>query len=321
MRSPLPGLPPRGSAPSPGRSLTLAVLGAPPGTASVSERPEAKERHLAVVVLAALLPALLGAGPDALQIVNPVLSRSDDGVAEPAGSQNIGGDTLFFSCRVAHYARSPEQRVSLEYSVQAFDPKGVPLMEVFKGAIAEEVAPQDKDWLPKISTEIAIPPAVPTGAYKIAVNVEDAVAHTTASLDVPFQVRGRAVPATGTLTVQNMRYYRGEDDTRPLDKPVYKAGDTLWVRFDVTGFQYGPNNRVDLSYVFSVLDAAGTPLFTSPEPAVDQGESFYPRPYASGAFSIAVQSAVKPGTYAIGIKATDGVGNKTVTAKQPFTVE
>ena len=273
------------------------------------------------LLFAALLPAFLGAAPDALQVVNPVLSRSDDGVGEPAGSQHIGGETLFFSCRIAHYAKSPEERVRLAYSVQAFDPKGVPLMEVFKGEIAEEVAAQDKEWLPKISTEIAIPPAVPTGAYKIAVNVEDAVAHTTASLDVPFQVRGRAVPETGTLTVQNMRYYRAEEDTRPLDKPVYKAGDSLWIRFDVTGFQYGPNNRVDLSYVFSVLDAAGTALWTAPEPVVDQGESFYPRPYVSGAFSITVQSAVKPGAYAIGIKATDAVASKTVMAKQPFTVE
>jgi hypothetical protein len=273
------------------------------------------------LLFAALLPAFLGAAPDALQIVNPVLSRSDDGVGEPAGSQHIGGDTLFFSCRIAHFAKSPEQRVRLAYSVQAFDPKGVPLMEVYKNEIAEEVAPQDKEWLPKISTEIAIPPAVPTGAYKITVNVEDAVARTTASLDVPFQVRGRAVPPTDKLTVQNLRYYRGEDDTKPLDKPVYKAGNALWVRFDVTGFQYGPNNRVDLSYVFSVLDAAGTALFTSPDPVVDQGESFYPRPYVSGAFSITVQSAVKPGAYAIGIKATDGVGNQTVATKQPFTVE
>jgi hypothetical protein len=273
------------------------------------------------LLFAALLPALLGAAPDALQIVNPVISRSDDGVGEPAGSQHIGGETLFFSCRIAHYAKSAEQRVRLEYSVQAFDPKGVPLMEVYKNEIAEEVAPQDKEWLPKISTEIAIPPAVPTGAYKIAVKVEDGVARTTASLDVPFQVRGRAVPATDKLTVQNLRYYRGEDDTRPLDKPVYKAGDALWVRFDVTGFQYGPNNRVDLSYVFSVLDAAGTALWTAPDPVVDQGESFYPRPYVSGAFSITVQSAVKPGSYAIAIKATDAVGNRTVTAKQPFTVE
>src|SRR5271157_1200304 len=223
------------------------------------------------LLFAALLPALLGAAPDALQVVNPVLSRSDDGVNEPADTRHIGGETLFFSCRIAHFAKSPEQRVRLEYSVQAFDPKGVPLMEIYKNDIAEEVAPQDTEWLPKISTEIAIPPAVPTGAYKITVNVADEVAHTTASLDVPFQVRGRVVPPTEKLTVQNMRFYRGEDDARPLDKPVYKAGDALWVRFDATGFKYGPDNRVDLSYVFSVLDAAGTALFTSPDPVVDQG--------------------------------------------------
>jgi hypothetical protein len=273
------------------------------------------------LLFAALLPAFLGAAPDALQVVNPVLSRSDDGVGEPAGSQHIGGETLFFSCRIAHYAKSPEQRAHMAYSVQAFDPKGVPLMEIYKSEIAEDVAPQDGEWLPKISTEIAIPPAVLTGAYKITVNVEDVVAHTTASLDVPFQVRGRVVPPTDKLTVQNLRYYRGEDDTRPLDKPVYKAGDALWVRFDVTGFQYGPNNRVDLSYVFSVLDAGGKALWTTPDPVLDQGESFYPRPYLSGALSITVQSGVKPGEYAIGIQAADAVGKRTVTARQPFTVE
>jgi hypothetical protein len=67
------------------------------------------------LLFAALLPALLCAAPDALQIVNPVISRSDDGVGEPAGSQHIGGETLFFSCRIAHYAKSPEERVRLAY--------------------------------------------------------------------------------------------------------------------------------------------------------------------------------------------------------------
>jgi len=273
------------------------------------------------LLLAALLPALLGAAPEALQIVNPAVSHSDDGVNEPAGTQFRGGDTLFFSCRIAHYGKSPEQRVQLAYSVQAFDPQGVPLMEVFKHEIAEEVAPQDKDWLPKISTEIAIPPAVPPGAYKIVVKVEDEVAHTGATLDISFQVRGRVLAATDKLTLLNLRYYRGEDDTRPLDKPVYKAGDELWIRFDAAGFKYGPNNGVDLSYVFSVLDAAGGVLYSPKDPVVDQGESFYPRPYASGAFSITVQSAVKPGEYAIAIQATDAVGHQTATARQAFTVQ
>jgi hypothetical protein len=273
------------------------------------------------LLLAALLPALLAAAPDVLKIVGPVISRTDDGVNEPAGSQYSAGEVLYFSCRIANYARSPDQHVQLAYSVQAFDPKGVPLMEVFKNEIAEEVAPQDKEWQPKISTSIAIPPAVQPGTYKITVNLEDVVSHAKASLDVPFLVRARVVPATDKLAVQNFHFYRSEEDTKPLDQAVYQVGDSVWVRFDVTGFQCGPNNHVDLSYVFSVLAADGSALWTSPEPVTDQGESFYPKPYVSGAFSIRVQSAVKPGEYAIGVKATDAVGKQTVDAKQPFTVQ
>jgi len=197
----------------------------------------------------------------------------------------------------------------------------VPLVEIYKNDISEEVAPEDKEWLPRISTEIALPPAVLTGAYKIVVNVEDLIAHATATLDVPFKVQGRAVPATDKLTIQNLRYYRSEDDTKPLDKAVYKGGDPLWIRFDVTGFKYGPNNKIDLSYTFSVLAADGSPLWTAPEPVLDQSEWFYPKPYVSGAFSITVQSSVKAGEYAIGVKATDGIGKQTVTARQPFTVQ
>jgi hypothetical protein len=273
------------------------------------------------LLLAAFLPALLGAAPDALKIVGPVISRSDDGVNEPSGSQFSAGEVLYFSCRIANYAKSPDQHVQLAYSVQAFDPKGVPLMEVFKHEIAEEVAPQDKEWQPKISTEIAIPPAVLPGTYKITVNLEDRVSHAKASLDVPFPVRGRLVSATDKLTVQNFNFFRSEEDAKPLDKAVYKVGDSVWVRFDVTGYQCGPKNQVDLSYVFSVLAADGSALWTAPEPVLDQGESFYPKPYVSGAFSIKVQSAVKPGEYAIGVKATDAVGKQTVEAKQPFTVQ
>ena len=273
------------------------------------------------LLFAALLSALSGAAPDALSVIYPTLSRSDDGVNEPSGTQHVAGEMLFFTCRVANYTKSPEQKVHLAYSIQAFDPKGVALDQIYKNEIAEEVAPQDKEWLPKISTEIALPPALLAGTYKITINVEDLVAHTKASLDVPFRVNARAIQPTPTLSVQNMRYYRNEDDPTPLSKAVYKAGDALWLRFDVTGYKYGENNQVNLNYVFSVLGADGSALWTSPQPAAEEGQSIYPKPYASGTFSIQVQSAVKPGEYAIGVKATDLVGKQTAEARQAFTVQ
>jgi len=273
------------------------------------------------LLFAALFPALPGAAPDALSIIYPTISRSDDGTMEPKGTKHPAGDLLFFSCRISNYAKSPEQKVQLAYTVQAFDSKGVALDEVYKNAIAEEVAPQDKEWLPKISTEIELPSALLTGAYKITVNVEDQVAKAKATLDVPFEVQGHDVQPSAKLSVENMRYYKSEDDNAPMAKPVYKPGDALWVRFDVTGYKYGEKNKVNLNYVFSVLGADGSTMWTASQPQVEESEAFYPKPYVSGAFSIQVQSSVKPGDYAIGVKATDLVGKQTIEAKQPFTVQ
>ncbi|HUA60495.1 MAG TPA: hypothetical protein VML19_17160 [Verrucomicrobiae bacterium] len=275
----------------------------------------------ASLLFAALLPVLPGAAPDGLSIIDATLSRSDDGVNEAKGTEHAAGELLFFTCRIANYTKTAEQKINLAYSVQAFDPKGVALLDIYKNQIAEEVAPQDKEWLPKISTEIELPPALLSGTYKITVNVEDTVAHTKATLDVPFRVHGHAIEATQTLSVQNMKYYKGEDDAVAMTKAVYKAGDALWVRFDVTGYKYGENNKVHLNYIFSVLGADGAAIWTAPQPIVEESEAVYPKPFVSGAFSIQVQSAVKPGEYAIGVKAVDLVGKQTVEAKQPFTVQ
>ena len=89
---------------------------------------------------------------------------------------HVPGETLYFSCRIAGYQKSPEEKVRLSFSVQAFDPKGVPLTELYKNEIADEVSPQDKEWMPKIETEVPIPPLVPSGGYKIVVKVEDLIA-------------------------------------------------------------------------------------------------------------------------------------------------
>ena len=98
----------------------------------------------------------------------------------------MSGETLFFSCRIAGYAKTPEEKVHVAYSVQAFDPKGVPLTEIYKNEMITDVTPQDKEWMPKIATEIQIPPLVGAGTYKILVKIEDMVPKANAELSVPF---------------------------------------------------------------------------------------------------------------------------------------
>jgi hypothetical protein len=271
------------------------------------------------ILLVAVLPALLGAAP-VLEIVSPIIAQSDGGAPTPASYEHVAGETLFFTCRVAGYSKSAEEKIHLEYSVQAFDPKGVPIVELYKNELQEEVTPQDKEWMPKIETEVQIPPLVATGTYKIVVKAEDVLAKTAAELTVPFQVRGHDVEPSETLVVRNFRFFRDEDNTEPLDKPIYHPGDGVWATFDITGFKYGPNNRVDVSYVTSVIAPSGKVLWTQPEPAVEQSESFYPKRYVAASFGISLQGNIRPGEYTIAVAVKDALGNQTGETKQTFTV-
>jgi hypothetical protein len=256
-----------------------------------------------------------------LQIVRPILSDSEGGASLPSGFEYRPGEILFFSCRIANYQKTPEEKVHLAYSVQAFDPKGVPLVELFKNDISTEVAPQDKEWMPRIATEIAIPPQIAPGTYSIVVKAEDLVAKSQAELSVQFQVRGRRIGPSDTLAVQNFQFLRGEDDTEPLEQAVYRPGDAVWTRFDITGFRYGPGNQIDVGYVASVLDGTGKVLWTQPEPTAERGGSFYPKLWVSASMSITIQKNTRPGQYFFSLEIKDGVGNQTYETKAAFTVE
>jgi hypothetical protein len=271
-------------------------------------------------LLIAFLPAILCAA-SALQIVKPVISQMDGGTPVPAGFDHVPGETLYFSCRVNGYVKSPDEKIHLTFSVQAFDPKGVPLTELYKNEIVDEVSPQDKGWMPKIETEVAIPPLVATGAYKIVVKVEDVLAKASEELAVPFQVRGHQVAPSDTLVVRNFRFFRNEDDPQALAKATYKPGDGVWAKFDIAGYRYGEKNKIDVSYVTSVIAPSGRVLWTQPEPAAEQSDSFYPKRYVGASFGITLQPNIRPGEYTIAVQVKDAVGNQQYEAKGTFTIE
>src|SRR5437763_16671581 len=107
------------------------------------------------ILFAALffLPAwLTGAG--GFEVVRPVIAQSDGGTPVPKSFEHVAGETLYFSCRVAGYSKSSDDKVHVTYAVQAFDPKGVPLGESYKNEIMTDVSPQDKERMPNIATEV-----------------------------------------------------------------------------------------------------------------------------------------------------------------------
>src|SRR5215471_18698071 len=267
----------------------------------------------------ALLAASL-AGADPLAIVNPTIRQMEDGAPLPPGFTYAPGEILFFSFQVAGY-QAADEKVHLSYEINAVDPKGVRIMEPIKGAVDAALAPQDKEWKPKVHPEIPLPPLAGSGTYKIVARVTDDIGKTEASKEVSFAVRGHEVEPSETLAVRNFHFYRSEEDPNPLAKPAFRRGDAVWSRFDITGYKFGDGNMVEVAYGIAVLNAEGKVLFAQDQAAVEQGGSFYPKRYVPGQMSITTQSNMRPGDYYIVVKVEDRIGGQKYETKEKFTVE
>jgi len=263
-----------------------------------------------------LLPAALSFGAT-LQIVKPVVSQSDGGEADAPGVEHVAGETLYFTCRVDGFTKT-EDKVHLNYTVQAFDPRGVALAEPYDNAILEQVLPQDKDWQPKLEDQIEIPPLAPAGEYKILVKLKDYYADTSVEFPVTFRVRGARVDPSDKLVVRNFGLYRTEEGGQALASPIYHNGATLFARWVITGYKYGENNKIDISWSVSIL--GGEKVLKSWDPAADKSESFYPKPWVPGSFDVPLEK-VLPGAYTLLIRMKDVTGNQNIESRHAFTVE
>ncbi len=273
--------------------------------------------------LAAILMrlALWGQGPTAkLEIVNPIIHQYEDGPSVPAGNSFVPGETVFFSCQVKGYSVVAD-KVLLTYRIDVVDSEGVAVAEEETGRIETEVSVQDKDWLPKVRHSVLIPPHALPGQFRIAVLVRDSHTKADAKAAVNFTVRGRAVDTSGPFAVKDSRFYQSEDDRTPMINPVFKPGDALWARFDITGFKAGEKNKIEVVYGVSILSPSGKMLFSEPEAALEDDSSFYPKRYVPGVFSLTVQPRTTAGEYTLVVTARDGVGKQTSEGRSSFRIE
>jgi hypothetical protein len=273
------------------------------------------------LLLAVIAPAALCAAPT-LQLVQSAVSDIDGGPPNPITFEYRPGQVVYFTCRISGYSQNKDQLVHLAYAVQAVDAHGVPIAELSENHLDAEVAPQDKEWLPKIEVGISLPSLLFSGDYKIVAKVQDLVAKTSAEFTAPFKIRGvDDVQPSDSLAVRAFRFLRNEDDTHPAERAAYRPGDHLWARFAIVGFRSGPGNKMDVSYVTSILGPDGKTLWTQPQPEGEQEDSFYPKPYIQAEMGIEIQARIKPGQYQLMVQAKDAIGKQTCEVKQPFTIE
>ncbi len=280
-------------------------------------------KKLSRFMLAALEGAALWAQapPGKLEISSASVHQFEDGPPLGAGESFLPGETVFYSFLVRNFGVAPGGRVRLNYRIDVRDAEGVAVVEPATGTVATELGPEDKEWVPKVRHEFLIPPHALAGRYRILAEVKDAVTFQEASSEVLFAVRGKELDVSGPLSIKNVAFFRGEEGRNPAVTPAYRPGETLWVRFDITGFKTGENNRLDVVYGLSILNPAGKILYERPEAASETDAPFYPRRYVSGEISLDIQRGTPPGEYTLVLAARDGVGEASCESRHSFRIE
>lgn len=271
-----------------------------------------------------LLGGVLWAAPGKLAIEHAAVHNTEDGADLPGGYRFHPGDTVHFSFLVSGYEKKEEgddTRVRLSWRVMVEDSKGVPLVEESSGKVDTLVSAEDKNWTPVGRRNFAIGSYVSSGEYRILLHVKDEFSGNEASSETCFLVAGHDVVSSPVLTIRNLRFLRGEDDTDPLAVVAYRPGDTLWVRFDITGYKLGDGNKFSVDYGIRVLRADGSVAYAQPDAAKESGAPFYPQLYVPGIFSLNIPKDLKTGEYTLAIDVSDQTGGQNYAGEAKFSVE
>ncbi len=277
-------------------------------------------RLCAFAILVAFAPLSAQKGKQ-IVVVGPALHAYEGGPPVSASYEFRPGDTVYVSFRLSGYQATERETIRISYKIDAVDASKTPIAAAETGKVEAELAPQDKDWTPKVWHGVLVPVAADSGEYRFNVQVKDEVGAKTATADVPFQVRGRYVEPGENLTLRNFRFLRSEQDVSGLTVGAYKPGDTVWARFDITGYRFGKGNRFEVEYGLSVERSGGKVLYEEPLAAEFVGDSFYPRRHIGGAFSLNLTSDLAPGEYAVLLKVRDRVGDQQYESRMTFLVE
>jgi hypothetical protein len=272
------------------------------------------------------LPTLLGAD-DSLAIIDAGVQSAEDAPFIQADYSFQPGEFVYTTFQIAGFkiengtAEEKPHKISLTYAATAQDANGVALCPPVTDKIEAELNAEDKNWTPRRRVSFLMPSLVAAGVFQIHIAVSDLVGKTETSKILPFRIGGAAIVSPGTLNVQDFRFYRRENDREPAEVPAFSAGDSVFVRFIMTGFKVGEKNGYHLSYELLVTRPDGKPFLNRPDAAELASESFYPAQYLPGEFTITTSRDSPKGTYLILLRVRDKVGNSSKELRFPFTIE
>jgi len=289
-----------------------------------------REAGVALLLSALCFPGTLPAQeemPKALAVVEARIENAEDAPAVPPGYEFLPGDFLYFQFDISGFQikgseDSGPRRISLAYSIQLEDENGVLLAPAQHQQIEEDIAPQDKDWTPRRRASLLLPSYAVYGTCHLKLIVKDLLAKTQVEREYPFILAGRRVKELPQLSIQNLRFLRSDEDGPGLTVVAYRPGDTVWARFDMTGFHVGPDNAVQLSYGVLVRRPDGKVMFSQTNAAKESLKGlFYPPQVVPGVLSVTTTSDLEHGDYVLSVQLRDDIEGKSADISGKFRIE
>ncbi len=256
-----------------------------------------------------------------LEILSPAFHQFEGGPAMPGLPYYRDGERLFFSCQVAGYKANEKDSVALNWTIRIVDEAGLALAPPESKSLEAELAPEDKDWKPRILYQVELPPTADCESCLVILHLTDKIGGSQASREERFAIRSKDVELSKELAIRNFRFLRGEEDGAGLSVAAYRPGDEVWARFEITGFAHGEKNRIHVEYGLSVYRPSGKLLYQEPKAATAEEISFYPKRWAPGMLSLKLDAKLPLGEYPIVIEVRDELRKQRAEARFVFQIE
>lgn len=279
-----------------------------------------------IMALGFASPILRAAGESSLAAINAGVSSSEDAPFVSSDYRFLPGDYLYFTFEIAGFAiqakgEGESKQISLEYQVLVQDNDGRDLVEPVSDKIQTELSAEDKNWVPKRRASFLLPSFLAAGPFRVRVVVKDLFAKAQVSRDFPFSIGGIAIQPAASITVEDFRFLRNQNDSEALSVPAYSAGDTVFARFEMTGFRNGPGNEHHVAYGVTVVGPEGKAFIRDPNAADLQAGSFYPAQFIPGNIALKMDKNNPHGEYVVVLTVRDLIAHQQFELKQAFSIE
>lgn len=237
--------------------------------------------------------------------------------AQRTGTDYLREDDVRVFYDVVGYTADGSGNIDVLAHNQVIAPDGKPftddkIIEV-KQMISDTATPV------RCNFHVPIPPWAPPGEYDLNLLTEDQVSHKRSLASYAFTVNGPPVETSTSFMARHIEL-AADTDAPAANPPNFRAGQSVWLGFQVAGMKADVNGHVNVTEDWGVFGPDGKALFQkNGDSIIDDTFAYVPAFYPVREYT-ATHPDTPPGTYRFKVVLHDKIIGADYTFDQPFTV-